>query len=145
MSVYEAKKSTVTRESRAVSSTAVSSRIGNVNTDIDDITLLVTVKPIIESLLNYINIVAANIHHSHSIDLQRDGQSRVAKLKKYILLRDVYLKTLQDDMMPYLQLYKQKVETVEDLEEQVIVNRRIFNNVTIGLAHIMMLLDRDIE
>ncbi|KAG6558507.1 orph-M7 [Microplitis demolitor] len=119
--------------------------MGNIATDVDDITLLVTVKPIIESLLKYINIIADNIHHSQPINVQNDEKSRVAKLQKYRSLRDVYLKILQDEMMPYLELYKQKVEIVEDLEGPVIVNKRIFNNVIIGLAHIMMMLKRDIE
>lgn len=107
--------------------------------EIDDVALLVTVKPIFESVLKYINKVEehSGINQNH---LKKDDPQAFERLK-YTLLRDEYLKIFDKGMIKYTDLYCQNVETDGDIK----VSKKINSNVIGALLQTMMFMGRDIE
>lgn len=106
---------------------------------IDDVALLLTIKPIVANLLEYINEVEDHTD-SEQKQLGNDDPMAVERLK-YTQLRDIYLKVVHKEMFKYLQLYRKKVET----DKGVQVTKKIASNVIGMLMQAMMFMGRDIE
>ncbi|CAH2088165.1 unnamed protein product [Euphydryas editha] len=109
--------------------------------EIDDVLLLLTIKPIVATLLEYIKEVEDHTD-SEQKQLGDDNPMAVERLK-YTQLRDIYLKIVHKDMSKYLQLYREKVET--DEEVQVRKKKKIVSNVIAMIMQAMMFMGRDIE
>ncbi|CAH2089003.1 unnamed protein product [Euphydryas editha] len=71
--------------------------------EIDDVSLLLTIKPIIATLLEYIKEVEDHTD-SEQKQLGDDNPMAIERLK-YTQLRDIYLKIVHKDMSKYLQLH----------------------------------------
>lgn len=115
------------------------SRKESAKKEIDDISLLLTIKPIVKILLEYINEVEA--HTDFEQNQLGDDNPIAVERRKYTELRDVYLKIIHQDMAKYLELYRQKVETAGEVQ----VTKKIVSNVIGILMQTMMLMGRDIE
>ncbi|KAH0547103.1 uncharacterized protein LOC123269868 [Cotesia glomerata] len=107
--------------------------------EIDDVSLLLTIKPIVATLLEYIKEVEDHTDPEQK-QLGDDNLIAVERLK-YTQLRDIYLKIVHKDMSKYLQLYQEKVET----DGEVQVTKKIVSNVIAMLMQTMMFMGRDIE
>lgn len=106
---------------------------------IDDVALLLTIKPIVATLLEYIKEVEDHTDSEHK-QLGNDGPMAVERLK-YTQLRDIYLKIVHKEMFKYLQLYRKKVETNKGVQ----VTKKIASNVIGMLMQAMMFMGRDIK
>nr|AGO14426.1 hypothetical protein CsmBV18.1 [Cotesia sesamiae Mombasa bracovirus] len=107
--------------------------------EIDDVSLLLTIKPIVATLLEYLKEVE---DHTDSEQKQpgNDDPMAVERLK-YTQLRDIFLKIVHKKMSKCLQLHRKKVET----DNGVLVTKKIVNNVIAMLIQAMMFMGRDIE
>nr|ACE75460.1 conserved hypothetical protein [Glyptapanteles indiensis] len=115
------------------------SRKESAKKEIDDVSLLLTIKPIVKVLLEYIKEVE---DHTDSEQNQLVDDNPIAvERKKYTKLRDIYLELMNQDMSKYLELYRQKVETVGEVQ----VTKKIVSNVIGILMQTMMFMGRDIE
>lgn len=115
------------------------SRKESAKKEIDDVSLILTIKPIVTVLLEYIKEVE---DHTDSEQNQLgDDNPIAAERRKYTKFRDIYLELINEDMSKYLELYRQKVETVEGVQ----VTTKIMSNIIGILMQTMMFMGRDIE
>ena len=139
MSTPSIRKSSRLQEKRsAVPGQQVSgaSTKNNEKKEIDDVSLLLIIKPLAETLLEYIKA----IEDSDQNQPEEDNHIIVER-RKYTELRDIFLKMMQQDMSKYLQLYRQKVVTDGEVE----VTKKFVSIVTGILIQAMMIMSRDIE
>ncbi|AEE09518.1 conserved hypothetical protein [Cotesia vestalis bracovirus] len=114
---------------------------------IDDVALLLTIKPIVANLLEYINEVEDHTD-SEQKQLGNDDPMAVERLK-YTQLRDIYLKVVHKEMFKYLQLYRKKVETdkgvqvTKKIAMKFVGLPRVFNRFPYMCIHNSWIVTRD--